>query len=164
VLYFSDKPDREWHGYARKYAEFRIQAAAQQRATVTNNDVIERAHRMIADEFNVMRNHLIHLLRAWELLEDLEASGERISSYDFGQAIGVIPFGAPWHIRYRDPVKRVLRALRATDRYENGERAKPMSFFHRVVNDRTGEAAPGAFRDCRIVVDPPVSDEIEDAA
>jgi hypothetical protein len=57
VLYFaSDKGDRAWYGYARKYAEFLIRPAgkvADLKAANSGVDVIDRARRMIASEFGV---------------------------------------------------------------------------------------------------------------
>jgi hypothetical protein len=51
ILYFRDKADREWYGYARKYADFRLgrQSAPSRRG----GDVVERARRMIAEAFGV---------------------------------------------------------------------------------------------------------------
>jgi hypothetical protein len=61
ILYFRYRVDRPWHGYARKYAEFRLGPAVEAQPSTTSqdggvrrgSDVIERAQRMIAAEFGV---------------------------------------------------------------------------------------------------------------
>jgi hypothetical protein len=56
-LYFADKAGREWQGYARKYAEFRL-SSADLKATFKGGsdkggEVIERARRMIGEALGV---------------------------------------------------------------------------------------------------------------
>jgi hypothetical protein len=60
ILYFGDRTNRPWHGYARKYAEFRLGSAVSAPRSRTahhgarrGSDVIERAQSMIAAEFGV---------------------------------------------------------------------------------------------------------------
>jgi hypothetical protein len=57
-LYFADKAGREWQGYARKYAEFRLSTADLKTAHKAKpdsggGDVVERAKRMIGEAFGV---------------------------------------------------------------------------------------------------------------
>jgi hypothetical protein len=60
ILFFGDRADRPWHGYARKFAEFRLGAVERARVSQgrqqgprRGGDVIERAQRVIAAEFGV---------------------------------------------------------------------------------------------------------------
>jgi hypothetical protein len=58
ILYFREqKNNREWCGYAKKYAEFRLQVtepvSLKSASPKGGNDVVERARRMIAEEFGV---------------------------------------------------------------------------------------------------------------
>lgn len=53
VLRFDHNEDYEWHGFARKYAEFRIDVEAAQEGPAETDERIARAYQMIADCFHV---------------------------------------------------------------------------------------------------------------
>jgi hypothetical protein len=53
ILYFADKPGRDWHGYAKKYAEFKLPVIGPAVSEKKGGDVVEEAKRMIAAAYHV---------------------------------------------------------------------------------------------------------------
>jgi hypothetical protein len=63
VLYFRDKPNKAWHGFARKYREFLLPSVGGPLSAPTirppvasgggGSEVVDRARRMVAEAFGV---------------------------------------------------------------------------------------------------------------
>jgi hypothetical protein len=60
ILYFADKPGRDWHGYAKKYAEFKLPVIGPAVSEKKGGDVVEEAKRMVRISVDLVLHSRAH--------------------------------------------------------------------------------------------------------